>query len=146
MLTESQVDERSGQVLRLIDFEETTTAPLWMCAGFPRWIAHHETDENAEDEELAHLRGLFSETVKAQGKIGEDWLSASEKGALFRNFAHMLEYQVDIWASPSMEQWVDERLAFAKKHPGVGMPRKKLGEMIEERVAAPTPSREQYDL
>jgi hypothetical protein len=48
-----------------------------------------------------------------------------------------------------MEQWVDERLAFAKKDPGVGMPRKKLDEMVEEqygRVAAPTPSREQYDL
>jgi hypothetical protein len=89
MLTESQVDERSGQVLVLVDFEETT-APLWMCVGFPLWFAHHETDENAEDEKLAHLRGIFSETVKAQGKIGEDWLSASDKGALFRSFAHML--------------------------------------------------------
>jgi hypothetical protein len=68
MLTESQVDERSRQVLGLIDFEGTTTAPLWMCAGFPLWIAHHETDENVEDEGLAHLRAIFSETVKAQGR------------------------------------------------------------------------------
>ena len=42
-----------------------------------------------------------------------------------------------------MEQWVDEQLAFAEKHPSVGMPQKKLDEMIEEeygRVAAPAPS------
>jgi len=142
MLTESQVDERSGQVLGLIDFEGTTTAPLWMCARFPLWIAHHETDEKPEDKELAHLRGIFSETVRAQGKIGEDWLNASAKGALFRNFAFLLDYQVHIWASPDMERWVDERLAFGEKHPGVGMPEKNLDEMIEEQyglVAAPAP-------
>jgi len=128
-----QVDERSGQVLGLIDFEETITAPLWMCAGFPFWMDHHQADEKPEDEELAHLRGIFRQTVKAQGKIGEDWLSATETGALFRDFAFMLDYQVQIWASPSMEQWVDERLAFAKKHPGIGMTEKKLAELIEEQ-------------
>jgi len=91
---------------------------------------HHEADEKPEDEELAHLRGIFRKTVKAQGKIGEDWLNATEKGALFRDFALMLDYQVQIWASPSMEQWID---AFAKKHPGIGMPEKKLAELIEEQ-------------
>jgi hypothetical protein len=89
-----------------------------MHAGFTLWIAHHEADENA------------SKTDKAQGNIGE---SALGKGALLRNFAYVFEYQVHIWASPSMERWVDERLTFAKKHLGVGLLEKKLDEMIEEQ-------------
>jgi hypothetical protein len=75
---------------------------------------------------------------RAQGKIGEDWLSASEKGALFRNFAYLLDHQVHIWASPDMERWVDERLAFAKKYPGVGMQRRRFEEQYGP-VAAPAP-------
>ena len=31
-----------------------------------------------------------------------------------------------------MERWVDERLAFGKKYPGLRMPEKTLDEMIEE--------------
>ena len=54
-----------------------------MCAGFPFWIEDYETDdEKPEKEELAYLRGIFSETIKAaHGNIGEDWLSASEESA-----------------------------------------------------------------
>ena len=131
-LLESQVDEGSGKVLGLIDFEATTTAPLWMCAGFPYWLEDHEDNDLPKNQDLARLRGIFIETIKANGKVGEEWLEASEKGELFRNFAALLEYQVQVWARPSMERWVDERLAFAAKNPGVGMPEKTLEEEFQE--------------
>lgn len=72
---------------------------------------------------MAHLRGILNETIKAHDKAGEGWLEAPEKGELFRNFAALLEYEVQVCATPTMERCVDERLAFAaKKKPGVGIP------------------------
>ncbi|KAF8517995.1 hypothetical protein BU17DRAFT_49070, partial [Hysterangium stoloniferum] len=135
-LSNIMIDEQSGKVLGLIDFEGTTTAPLWMCAGFPYWLEDDENDVDGKNREQAALRDIFSETIKAQGEIGEEWLEASEKGLLFRKFAAILDYQIQVWARPSMEKWVDERLAFAVKHPGVGMPEKTLEEEAEEWVAA----------
>ena len=133
-LLESQIDEGSGKVLGLIDFEETTTAPLWMCAGIPYWLEDEEDNDAAKNQDLTHLRGIFNETIKANGKVGEEWLEASEKGELFRNFAALLEYEVQVWATPTMERWVDQRLAFAAKNPGVGMPEETLEEMIRRHV------------
>ena len=64
---------------------------------------------------------VFSTTIKAHDKAGEGWLEAPEKGEPFRNFAALLEYEVQVWATPTMERCVDERLAFAaKKNPGSG--------------------------
>ena len=133
-LLESQIDEGSGKVLGLIDFEGTTTAPLWMCAVLPYWLEDDEDNGAAKNQDLAHLRGIFNETIKAHGKVGEEWLEASEKGQLFRNFSRLLEHEVQVWAEPSLERWVDERLAFAAKNPGVGMPEETLEEMVRRWV------------
>lgn len=132
-LANIMIDERSGKVLGLIDFEGTTTAPLWMCAGHPYWVEEDEEDGRGEKDERARLRDVFNETIKAQGRIGEEWLETSEKGRFFRNFAAMLDYQVQVWARPFMERWVDERLAFAAKHPGVGLRERSLEDEVEEQ-------------
>lgn len=134
-LTAVQIDGNSGQVLGLIDFEGTTTAPLWMCAGFPYWLENYGDDVDPEvDQSCAHLREIFNDNMKAHGAIGEEWLELSQKGRLFRDFAFMLDYQVQVWAE--LERWVDERLAFAEKYPGIGMPERSLEEDLEEQSAA----------
>jgi hypothetical protein len=54
----------------------------------------------------------------SQGKIGEEWLDVSEKGFLVRKFAFLLNYEIYIWATPFMGQWVDERLGFLQNTQG----------------------------
>jgi hypothetical protein len=106
----------------LIDFEATTTAPLWMCTAIPYWLEDIEDGDETENLHLAHLREIFNNTIRQGGEVGEEWLELSERGRWFRGFAFMLEYQVGVWASEAMEKWVDERLAFARKFPGIGLP------------------------
>lgn len=126
------IEEETGEVTGFIDFEGTTTAPLWMCARRPYWIEDDDDDDETEaKDENAHLRNIFDETIKAQGKIGEEWLEVSEKGRLFRWFSSKLDYNAPVWAS--LDRWVDERLAFAAEHPGVGLREKTIDEDIQER-------------
>jgi hypothetical protein len=112
----------------LIDFEATTTAPLWMCAATPFWLEDIEDEEEHENLHLAHLREIFNDTIKEGGEAGEEWLEMSERGRWFRDFGFMLEYRVNVWASEEMKKWVDERLAFARKFPGIGLPEQALEE------------------
>lgn len=109
----------SGQVTGLIDFEGATIAPLWECALLPRWLQDPEDPESsceggsAESKQI--LRELFLE------KTGnEEWKMLYEQGKPFRLLSDRLEFQVAVWASDDMEAWVDERLTWAKDHPGVG--------------------------
>ena len=105
-----------------------------MCAGLPFWLEGEDDEGEELDQDLAHLHDVFNETIKARGKIGKEWLEASEKDFLFRDFAFMLNNRVHIWATtPFMERWVDERLAFDVGHPGVGMPQKILDQEILEQ-------------
>lgn len=133
MLTISQVDKKSGEVLGLIDLEGTTTAPLWMCAGLPYWLEDVENSGGEENRELAHLRQVFTSTIKAEGGIGAEWLALAEKGELFRQFGSKLDCQILFWASKDTEKWVDRRLLFAIQNPGVGLPELTVEEELAER-------------
>ena len=43
-----------------------------------------------------------------------------EQGKPFQLLCDRLQLQVGVWAPEDMEAWMDERLAWAKDHPGVG--------------------------
>jgi hypothetical protein len=54
--------------------------------------------------------------IKAQAKIG--W--KRRKRVFFpRRFGFTLNHEVKFWATPCMERWLDERLAFVAEHPGL---------------------------
>jgi len=112
-LSNIMIDE-SGQVTGIIDFEETTIAPLWECALLPRWLQDPDdpeaTYEGGSAENRQTLRARFLE------KVGNDWKVLYEQGKPFRMLRDRLHFQVGVWASDDMEEWVDERLAWAKDH------------------------------
>ena len=116
---EEQIDE-SVRVTGIIDFEGTTIAPLWECALLPRWLIDPDDPESSYEggsaESRHKLRARFLE------KVGNEWKVLYEQGKSFRLFCDRLQFQVGVWASDDMEAWVDERLAWAKDHPGVGFP------------------------
>ncbi|KAJ7151217.1 hypothetical protein C8R46DRAFT_914440, partial [Mycena filopes] len=111
-----------GHVHGLIDFEGVTVAPLWDCASMPHWLQDpNEWDGTPECGSDERLRALFWERVKAEDPTGE-WVRACEKGRWFREFSSRLDFQVGVWADREMKRWVDERIEWAKAHPGVGRP------------------------
>jgi len=113
-----QIDD-SGRVTGIIDFEGATIAPLWQCALLPRWLQNPEdpesTYEGGSAESRQALRALFLEKVR-----NEEWKVLYEQGKPFRLLSDRLQLKLAVWASDDMEAWVDERLAWAKDHPGVG--------------------------
>jgi hypothetical protein len=121
-----QIDD-SGRVTGIIDFEGATIAPLWECALLPRWLQEpgdpESTYEGGPAEIRRTLRALFIE------KIGnEEWKVFYEQGKPFRLFSDRLQLELGVWASDDMEAWVDERLAWAKDHPGVGFPERNIAQ------------------
>ncbi|KAI6146761.1 hypothetical protein BKA82DRAFT_4155572 [Pisolithus tinctorius] len=114
-LSNIMINEKSGDVTSLIDFEGATIAPLWECAVIPAWIQDPEDQEGgyeggpAEDREK--LREIFCKVMDSR-----EW------SKLFRHFRLWLSLQVSCWASEGMEEWVDKRLAWARLHPGVALP------------------------
>ena len=104
-------------ILGLFDFEGITTASSWVHAGLPFRLEGGENDEGRElDQDLAHLQDVYNEYHQGSGK---DWLEASEKGFFSRRFGFTPNHEVKFWATPCMERWVDERLAFFAEHPGL---------------------------
>lgn len=142
------MEEKSGKLAGLIDFEATTTAPLWMCAELPHWLDDTEGGDKEENREKAHLRLVFQDAIRREGEAGVEWISLYEQGQWFREFGNIATYQVQVWASEEMEEWVDKRLDFALKFPGVGLPEKTLEEEIAERYdnGVPEKSELQIDL
>ncbi|KAI5992533.1 kinase-like domain-containing protein [Pisolithus albus] len=120
-LSNIMIDEESGDVTSLIDFEGATIAPLWECAVFPPWIQDPEDQEGAYEggpaEDREKLREIFRKVMDS-----EEWSTLYEHGKLYRHFRLRLTLVVRPWAADYMEKWVDERLAWAKLHPGVPMP------------------------
>lgn len=120
-LSNIMIDEKSGDVTSLIDFEGATIAPLWECAVIPAWIQDPDDQEGgyeggpAEDRE--RLREIFCKVMDSR-----EWSVLYEQGKLFRHFRLWLSLQVSCWASEGMEEWVDKRFAWAKLHPGVALP------------------------
>jgi len=126
------IDE-SGQVTGIIDFEGTTIAPLWECALVPRWLLDPDDDdesmyEGGSAESRQPLRELFLE------KVNEEWKVLYEQGKPFRRLSFRLRLQVFCWSQKDMEEWVDERLAWAKDHPGVGFPELSFEEWLAQQV------------
>jgi len=61
------------------------------------------------------LRAVFMD------KVGNGpWNVLYELGKHFRQLSDRLRFRVGAWASKDMESWVEERLAWAKDHPGIG--------------------------
>ncbi|KAG8829796.1 hypothetical protein FRC17_006031 [Serendipita sp. 399] len=117
-LSNIMVEVPSGKVLGFIDFEATTTAPLWRCATVPSWLDTEE--DTGEDGEAASLRQLFIDTI-SEGTQGQEWMQMYTHGKHFRTFASRLELGITFWGERDSEDWVDERLRYAKIHPGVGL-------------------------
>lgn len=118
-----QIDESTNKVTGFIDFECSTIAPLWQCAKIPTWLLP-ETDEEHElgtEEEKENLRIMFLQTVDRVDQSGE-WQKAWEKGHPFRKFTSRLYYMAEVWGSKEADEWVEERLLWAKDHPGIGFP------------------------
>ncbi|KAJ7170853.1 hypothetical protein C8R43DRAFT_981291 [Mycena crocata] len=120
-LSNIMIDKNTGSITGLIDFEGAQIAPLWECAYLPPWIQDPDewdgTYEGGSPEEKKTLRELFMKKIKENDPTGE-WIRALERGRPFREFTNMLNFSVNVWAD--MEKWVDERLEWAKSHPGVG--------------------------
>lgn len=92
---------------------------MWECAFLPRWLQHpadpEATYEGGDEETRQALRAIFMD------KVGNgQWAVLYELGKPFRQLCDRLHFRVGVWLS--LESWVDERLAWAKDHPGIGYP------------------------
>jgi hypothetical protein len=115
-----QIDE-SGHVAGIIDFEGATIAPLWECALLPRWLQDPDDPEGMyEGGSLACRQTLRTRFLD---KVGDgEWRRVYESGRPFRLLRNHLCWQMTVWATEEMKEWVNERLSWAKDHPGVGFP------------------------
>ncbi|KAJ4000352.1 hypothetical protein F5050DRAFT_1532754, partial [Lentinula boryana] len=122
-LSNIMIDENTGHITGLIDFEGATISPLWECAYMPRWLQDPEewdgTHEGGTPSEKSSLRKVFFDKIKQIDKDGE-WKRAHDHGHPFREFTNMLNFNVNVWADSSIERWVDARLQWAYEHPGEG--------------------------
>ncbi|KAJ7442127.1 hypothetical protein B0H11DRAFT_495506, partial [Mycena galericulata] len=122
-LSNIMIDEETGHITALLDFEGATVAPLWECAYMPRWLqSFTEWDgshEGGSPEEKETLRNVFLKAVAEKDPSGE-WIRALERGRPFRELTSRLSFNVGVWAD--MEEWVDERIEWARKYPGKGHP------------------------
>ncbi|KAF8127591.1 phosphotransferase enzyme family-domain-containing protein [Boletus edulis] len=122
-LSNIMIDDKSGVVTGLIDFEGTTVAPLWECAVVPGWLLDCDDPEGryegGSDEDRGRLLDVFWKTMD-----DTEWREMYENGKPFRRLSDRLSFQIGIWSMRGGEEWVDERLAWAKLHPGISMPEK----------------------
>ncbi len=117
----TQIDE-SGQVMGLIDFEGATISPLWECARLPRWLQDPDDPESSYEGGPPESRQVLRECFLTRMRhLHEEWRMLSEHGKPFRLLSDRLQFEVGVWASKDMEIWVDNMLAWAKDHPGVGL-------------------------
>ncbi|KAJ7929011.1 hypothetical protein B0H13DRAFT_2542885, partial [Mycena leptocephala] len=91
----SSIDQDTGHITGLIDFESTTVAPLWDCAYIPRWLQDPNewdaTYEGGAAEDRKPLRELFLKKIEQCDPTGE-WIRALERGRPFREFTHRMDY------------------------------------------------------
>ncbi|KAG1847194.1 hypothetical protein DFJ58DRAFT_798363 [Suillus subalutaceus] len=124
-LSNVMIDTDSGRVTGFIDFEAATVAPLWECAVIPRWLQDADDPESSYEggtsEERNVLRAAFLSAMEGSARYPE-WREAYDMGRPFRRLTDQLYFQVNVWASNDCEIWVDERLEWAKTHPGIGLP------------------------
>ncbi|KAF8600090.1 hypothetical protein BDV93DRAFT_497071 [Ceratobasidium sp. AG-I] len=110
------IDEMTGRVTGMIDFEGATIAPLWACACMPPWIRPlddpESSHEGGDDKIREDLRDAF---VEAMGKLNStgEWMSAYQTGRPYRRLVAALGDQVLVWSES--EEWVDKRLKWKKE-------------------------------
>ena len=134
-----QIDE-SGQVTGLIDLEGAITAPLWECALLPgpRWLQDPDDPEGSSEGGPVESRQVLRERfLKRAQHLNEEWGMLHESGKPFRMLCDQLGFQVNVWASSSMEAWVDKRLAWAKDYPGLGLIESDISQYCISASAAP---------
>ena len=104
----------------LIDFEGTTVAPLWECAVVPGWLLDPDDLESwyegGPPQDRRRLLDAFWTTMN-----DTEWREIYQHGKPFRRLTNRLSLQIGVWSLMD-EEWVDERLAWAKSHPGVAFP------------------------
>ncbi|KAG1809108.1 uncharacterized protein BJ212DRAFT_616460 [Suillus subaureus] len=124
-LSNIMIDTDSGRVTGFIDFEAATIAPVWECAVIPRWLQDADDPESSYEggtsEERSVLRAAFLSVMEGSARYPE-WREAYDMGRPFRRLTDLLCFRVNVWASDYYEIWVDERLEWAKTHPGIGLP------------------------
>jgi hypothetical protein len=91
----------------------------------PRWLQDADDPESSYEggtsEERGVLRAVFLSAMEGSVRYPE-WREAYELGRPFRRLTDLLCFQVNVWASNNHEIWVDQRLEWAKNHPGIGLP------------------------
>jgi hypothetical protein len=107
-----------------------------MCAYHPWWLNEPKSDTAEERAMLEHLKGVFDDAMRAQGKEGLEWLAVTAEGEHFRYFANKVVLPVNRWAFRREERWVDKRLTFARQSPGVRLRELTDDEEWEEKRAA----------
>ncbi|KAG2154085.1 hypothetical protein DEU56DRAFT_772851 [Suillus clintonianus] len=124
-LSNVMIDTDTGRVTGFIDFEAATIAPLWECAVIPRWLQDADDPESSFEGgtsgERKVLRAAFLSAMEGSARYPE-WREACDMGRPFRRLTDMLYFQVNVWASNDQDIWLDERLEWAKTHPGIGLP------------------------
>ncbi|KAJ6447508.1 hypothetical protein C8R45DRAFT_948495 [Mycena sanguinolenta] len=102
-LSNIMIDEETGHVTGIIDFEGATVAPLWECAYMPRWLQDpgewDATHEGGSAEDRKILRNLFFQKIEEHDRTGE-WIRALERGWPFREFTNMLSFNVCVYGGP----------------------------------------------
>lgn len=120
-----QIDKDTGKVNGYVDFEGTTTAPLWLAATVPQWIPDPDGDTASwYGGSPADQRRLWDAFHITMDRCDPDWRKAYQGGKLFGLWADHLELGVEAWSSRDVEQWVDARLIWAseERRQGIAMP------------------------
>ncbi|KAF8555687.1 hypothetical protein OG21DRAFT_1567900, partial [Imleria badia] len=77
-------------------------------------IQRRDTKGSAVDRR--RLREIFWRVMESR-----EFRVLYEHGKPFRHFRERLSLQAGTWVSKNTEEWVDERLAWAKLHPAVAL-------------------------
>ncbi|EQL01923.1 kinase-like protein [Ophiocordyceps sinensis CO18] len=108
------IDEHTGKVNGYVDFEGTTTAPLWLAAT-PCGSAQLPPDDIYVPPQ--------HQPINPEDRCDAEWRKAYQGGKPFRRWADYLELGVEAWSFGHVERWVDARLAWASERgQGVAMP------------------------
>jgi hypothetical protein len=74
------------------------------------------------------------EEIDLQGDFGTEWRDAYENGRLFRQLVHRVEKSALTWEETSSDEWVQERLEWAARNPGIGCPEPDYSGMTKEEI------------
>ncbi|KAH8829746.1 hypothetical protein DL96DRAFT_1438472, partial [Flagelloscypha sp. PMI_526] len=108
------IDEETGTVTGLLDFEGTMLVPTWQAAAVPQWIPDPTSDMagwyGGSPGEQVRLWNLFHQTMKI---LSPEWEEAYKKGKPFREVAGRMAMGVSVWSHPSLLEWAENRIQHA---------------------------------